>query len=110
MVMATAYRLVLRCQTPHASTTLVDYCACPLFCRPGSIVRSHFCPGVRSEYQGYLAWRGLVPEAEVPAHVLAFLGTKFTVFQGPKFHILAYLIPGEGGQIQAGERRVNWVW
>ncbi len=48
---------------------------------PGSIVRSSFCPGVRSEYQGYVAWRGVVPEQEAPARVLGFLGNKFTVFQ-----------------------------
>lgn len=48
---------------------------------PGSLVRSHFCPRVRSQYAGYVAWRGVAPEGEVPARVLGFLGTKFTVYQ-----------------------------
>lgn len=31
--------------------------------------------------QGYVAWRGLVPEQELKPHVLDFIGNKFTVHQ-----------------------------
>ena len=64
----------------------------------------------RSEYQGYLGWRGVVPERDTPSATLAFLKEKFTVFNGANFHILCYLIPGKHGEILQGERRVNWVW
>ncbi|GAB4815875.1 hypothetical protein N2152v2_002921 [Parachlorella kessleri] len=77
---------------------------------PGSIVRQTFCPGVTSQYQGYVAWRGVALEADTPARVLDFLQNKFTVYQGDKFHFLCYLIPGEQGEVTAGQRRVNWVW
>jgi 2-polyprenyl-6-methoxyphenol hydroxylase-like FAD-dependent oxidoreductase len=77
---------------------------------PGSVVRSHFLPDERSEYQGYVAWRGVLLESEAPVDVLKFLGQKFTVYRGDNFHILAYLIPGFNGEIETGKRRVNWVW
>ena len=73
-------------------------------------MRAHFLPGVASTYQGYLAWRGLLPESEVPPGVLEFLGNRFTVYQAEQSHILAYVIPGELGQLSGGQRRVNWVW
>ncbi|MEO1278809.1 MAG: FAD-dependent monooxygenase, partial [Planctomycetota bacterium] len=28
----------------------------------------------------------------------------------PHSHILCYLIPGEGGELEPGSRRFNWVW
>ena len=37
------------------------------------------CPG--TSLQGYVAWRGVVPEAEAPERVLHFIGRKFTVYQ-----------------------------
>lgn len=78
--------------------------------RPGSLVRSTFCPQARSVYQGYIAWRGLLEEQHTPSHILSFLGSRFTVYSGPDFHILAYLIPGSKGEVEKGCRRVNWVW
>lgn len=77
---------------------------------PGSIVRRTFLPSLSTEYQGYIAWRGVVNEAQAPPNVLKFLGTRFTVYQGPNFHILTYIIPGEDGSVVPGRRRVNWVW
>ncbi|KAL4451890.1 hypothetical protein ABPG75_007552 [Micractinium tetrahymenae] len=77
---------------------------------PGSLVRRTFLPDATSEYQGYVAWRGLVPEQDLPQHVLEFIQNKFTVHQMPRSHILAYIIPGADGSTQPGGRRVNWVW
>ena len=77
---------------------------------PGSLVRSQFLPHQRSKYQGYVAWRGVLLEKDTPENVLSFLGQKFTVYQGSNFHILCYLIPGSNGEIESGQRRVNWVW
>ena len=78
---------------------------------PGSIVRSTFFPGARSEYQGYVAWRGLLAEDAAPAAAVALLGgRKFTVHVGRGFHILCYLVPGRCGEAAPGRRRINWVW
>ncbi|HMH08299.1 MAG TPA: hypothetical protein VK579_16610, partial [Terriglobales bacterium] len=35
---------------------------------------------------------------------------RFTMFQARDFHLLSYLIPGEHGELEAGSRRLNWVW
>lgn len=62
------------------------------------------------KYSGYVAFRGLEPEANVPEHLLALLAGRFTMFAVPGLQMLCYLVPGAGGQRAAGERRVNWVW
>jgi 2-polyprenyl-6-methoxyphenol hydroxylase-like FAD-dependent oxidoreductase len=76
----------------------------------GSMVRGQVAPAARPTYAGYVAWRGVIPEAAVPAHVVDTLASRFTLFQGRDFHILAYMIPGEDGALAPGTRRLNWVW
>ena len=66
-------------------------------------------PEVRSEYAGYVAWRGVVPEDRAPDLAAEFAG-RFTFFQAPHTHILCYLIPGPDGSMEPGLRRINWVW
>jgi 2-polyprenyl-6-methoxyphenol hydroxylase-like FAD-dependent oxidoreductase len=76
---------------------------------PGSAVREQLLPGITAEYAGYVAWRGVVAEAEQPELSEEFAG-RFTFFQAPHTHILCYLIPGLGGVVTPGNRRINWVW
>jgi 2,6-dihydroxypyridine 3-monooxygenase len=76
---------------------------------PGSTVRQQLLPDVRSEYAGYVAWRGVVLEHEAPDLAAEFAG-RFTFFQAPHTHILCYLIPGPQGTLTSGQRRLNWVW
>jgi 2-polyprenyl-6-methoxyphenol hydroxylase-like FAD-dependent oxidoreductase len=76
---------------------------------PGSTVRGQLLPEVRSEYAGYVAWRGVIPEQDRPGLAAEFAG-RFTFFQAPHTHILCYLIPGPEGALQPGRRRLNWVW
>jgi 2-polyprenyl-6-methoxyphenol hydroxylase-like FAD-dependent oxidoreductase len=76
---------------------------------PGSTVRQLLLPAVHSEYSGYVAWRGVVVEDMVP-DLAAEFADRFTFFQAPQTHILCYLIPGQDGSLQPGERRLNWVW
>ena len=76
----------------------------------GSMVRGQVAPAARPTYAGYVAWRGVIPEAAVPAPVVDTLASRFTLFQGRDFHILAYMIPGEDGALAPGTRRLNWVW
>jgi 2-polyprenyl-6-methoxyphenol hydroxylase-like FAD-dependent oxidoreductase len=75
---------------------------------PGSTVRQQLLPSVRSEYAGYVAWRGVVLEHQAP-DLAAEFADRFT-FQAPHTHILCYLIPGLDGSLQPGQRRLNWVW
>ena len=76
---------------------------------PGSTVRQQLLPSVRSEYAGYVAWRGVVVEHQSP-DLAAEFADRFTFFQAPHTHILSYLIPGPDGSLQPGQRRLNWVW
>jgi len=76
---------------------------------PGSTVRQQLLPNVRSEYAGYVAWRGVVLEHQAP-DLAAEFADRFTFFQAPHTHILCYLIPGPDGSLQPRQRRLNWVW
>lgn len=60
-------------------------------------------------YSGYVAFRGLEPEADLPEHLIALLAERFTMFAVPGLQMLCYLVPGATGQRSAGQRRVNWV-
>lgn len=61
-------------------------------------------------YAGYVAWRGLEPEADLPAHLVDLLAERFTSFGAPGMQMLCYLVPGANGELERGSRRVNWVW
>ena len=61
-------------------------------------------------YVGYVTWRGLVPEASLPAASAGPLLGRFGFYTGPRSHILGYLVPGAGGEVVPGDRRYNWVW
>jgi 2-polyprenyl-6-methoxyphenol hydroxylase-like FAD-dependent oxidoreductase len=60
-------------------------------------------------YSGYVAFRGLEPEADLPEHLIELLAERFTMFAVPGLQMLCYLVPGATGQRSAGHRRVNWV-
>jgi 2-polyprenyl-6-methoxyphenol hydroxylase-like FAD-dependent oxidoreductase len=75
-----------------------------------SSIRSLVLPEVQPEYAGYVAWRGVVPESELPGDVLTVFEDNFTFFRMAESHILCYLIPSETGDTGIGQRRLNWVW
>ena len=76
----------------------------------GSTVRSLLgIPGAAT-YSGYVAFRGLEPEAALPGHLVELLAERFTMFAVPGLQLLCYLVPGAGGELGPGARRVNWVW
>ena len=75
-----------------------------------SSVRAQLLPTAQPDYAGYVAWRGLVDEHELPEHVLRTLRNRFTFQQGDAHQFLTYLVPGRDGAIESGKRRVNWVW
>ncbi|WP_423396170.1 FAD binding domain-containing protein [Burkholderia sp. LMG 21824] len=75
-----------------------------------SNVRAQLLPDARPAYAGYVAWRGLVDEHDLPSTVLQVLRERFTFQQGDAHLFLTYLVPGRDGAIEPGKRRVNWVW
>jgi 2-polyprenyl-6-methoxyphenol hydroxylase-like FAD-dependent oxidoreductase len=77
---------------------------------PNSTVRHQFLPDVNYRYAGYVAYRGLVDEAELDLEAANLFTERFVFFQFPNSHILQYVIPGEGESLEPGKRRFNWVW
>lgn len=75
-----------------------------------STVRAQLLPDSQPSYAGYVAWRGLVEENDLPVEAANVLRDRFTFQQGEAHLILVYLVPGEDGATEVGKRRWNWVW
>jgi 2-polyprenyl-6-methoxyphenol hydroxylase-like FAD-dependent oxidoreductase len=76
-----------------------------------SETRARFAPETISRYAGYIAWRGVADETDLPDTLVAFFDDNFCFCDvGDGGHALCYLIPGEGGSTARGTRRLNWVW
>ncbi|AWB20277.1 FAD-dependent oxidoreductase [Methylobacterium currus] len=72
----------------------------------GSTVRTHHLPEVAPLYAGYVAWRGLVDEADLTDETRAALCDHFSFCLPPGEQMLGYPVAGEG----RGGRRFNFVW
>ncbi len=76
----------------------------------GSKFRSHLLPGGSPAYSGYVAWRGIVPEGELPESITERLTDAITYMVFANSHILVYPIPGADGSVKPGDRLLNFVW
>ncbi|MEA3184247.1 MAG: 2,6-dihydroxypyridine 3-monooxygenase [Ilumatobacteraceae bacterium] len=76
----------------------------------GSTARAALLPGVRPQYAGYVAWRGVVPETALSEPTRRALDDAITYYVYANSHILVYPIPGRDGSVAAGERLINIVW
>jgi 2,6-dihydroxypyridine 3-monooxygenase len=72
--------------------------------------RRRMLPDVAPVYSGYVGWRGTVPETEVSAETHALLDDALSYSVGPSTHICMYPIPGLGGELERGQRLLNYVW
>jgi 2-polyprenyl-6-methoxyphenol hydroxylase-like FAD-dependent oxidoreductase len=75
-----------------------------------SAVRRHCLPQVQPQYAGYVVWRGIAPEAALPADVHAAIFGRFSFFLPDYGEVIAYPIAGPGNDLRPGHRRLNWVW
>ncbi|WP_430448629.1 hypothetical protein [Rhodophyticola sp.] len=76
-----------------------------------SETQARFAPETISRYAGYIAWRGVADETDLPDALVAFFDDNFCFCDvGGGGHALCYLIPSEGGSTAKGTRRLNWVW
>jgi 2-polyprenyl-6-methoxyphenol hydroxylase-like FAD-dependent oxidoreductase len=75
-----------------------------------STVRTQLLPDVRPRYAGYIAWRGLLPEADMPAdlHREVFDHQILNMPEGQ--NIVAYPVPGPDNDLRPGHRAYNFVW
>lgn len=77
----------------------------------GSVVREAVLGApAPSVYAGYVAWRGLFPETELPAEAASLFLDKFAFYHMPHSHSLGYVVAGPNGEMERGKRRYNWVW
>jgi len=60
-------------------------------------------------YAGYMLWRGLVSEAEVPAG-LGRHGSNLEIHAAPGAQLVIYCVPGPDGRTDRGHRRVSYAW
>jgi 2-polyprenyl-6-methoxyphenol hydroxylase-like FAD-dependent oxidoreductase len=75
-----------------------------------STVRQQLFPETKPRYAGYVAWRGMVPEALLPEalHKEFFDHQILCMPEGQ--NIVAYPVPGPNNDIRPGHRAYNFVW
>jgi 2,6-dihydroxypyridine 3-monooxygenase len=83
-----------------------------LVCADGinSVARAAMLPDAAPRYSGYVAWRGVVPEAALGRASFDALHDALTYQLLPGSHILVYPIPGPDGAVDEGRRLMNMVW
>ncbi len=75
-----------------------------------SAIRAQMLPQVQPEYAGYVVWRAVTDEAEMPRDVHARLFSDFAFFAPNGTQIVGYPIAGAGNDLRPGHRRYNFVW
>ena len=75
-----------------------------------STVREQFLPDIEPNYAGYVAWRAMLDESDVPADIRAEIFERYTFCLPEGELFLAYPVPGRNNETQAGRRAYNVVW
>jgi 2-polyprenyl-6-methoxyphenol hydroxylase-like FAD-dependent oxidoreductase len=75
-----------------------------------STVRAQILPHAEPRYAGYVAWRGLVPEAALPAELHREIFAHNMVCYPDGDAMTAYPVPGPDNDVRPGHRAYNWVW
>lgn len=73
--------------------------------------RASLAPDTITRYAGYVAWRGVVDEADLAPELVDHFDDTFSFCQATGGgHALCYFIPGSDLTTERGGRRLNWVW
>jgi 2-polyprenyl-6-methoxyphenol hydroxylase-like FAD-dependent oxidoreductase len=75
-----------------------------------STVREQFLPELEPEYAGYVAWRAMLDEQDVPPEIRAEIFERYTFCLPEGELCLAYPVPGRNNETQPGRRAYNIVW
>ena len=75
-----------------------------------STVRSRVLGGAQPRYAGYVAWRGVIEENELPRMAERELRDNYVFYLPPREMVLAYWQPGGDDDPRPGRRRLNWLW
>ncbi|WP_335937311.1 FAD binding domain-containing protein [Streptomyces sp. PTD5-9] len=72
--------------------------------------RGLVAPDSAPRYAGYVAYRGVIGEADLSEDLNAVFRDRFSFYDGERTQFLCYFIPGDSGTVTPGRRRMNWVW
>jgi 2-polyprenyl-6-methoxyphenol hydroxylase-like FAD-dependent oxidoreductase len=75
-----------------------------------STVRNLFAPEIQPIYAGYVIWRGLAEEADIPREAREAVFEKLAFFLPSHNKNIVYPIAGPDNDLRPGHRRCNWVW
>jgi 2-polyprenyl-6-methoxyphenol hydroxylase-like FAD-dependent oxidoreductase len=75
-----------------------------------STVRSFVLREAEPVYAGYVGWRGLVHERDVPPDMHAELFSSMTFCLPPGEQIISYPVAGQGDDLRPGHRSLNLIW
>jgi 2-polyprenyl-6-methoxyphenol hydroxylase-like FAD-dependent oxidoreductase len=75
-----------------------------------STVREQLLPELKPQYAGYVAWRAMLDESEVPPDIRAEIFERYTFCLPEGELFLAYPVPGRNNETQIGRRAYNIVW
>jgi 2-polyprenyl-6-methoxyphenol hydroxylase-like FAD-dependent oxidoreductase len=75
-----------------------------------STVRAQLAPQVQPHYAGYIAWRGLLDEAALPAAIREEIFEHYAFCLPPGEILLSYPVPGRDNAIVPGQRGYNHIW
>jgi 2-polyprenyl-6-methoxyphenol hydroxylase-like FAD-dependent oxidoreductase len=75
-----------------------------------SVTRRFVAPGQpAARYSGYMLWRGLVAEPDIPGG-LGGHGRDLEIHRAPGAQLVIYCVPGIDGRTEPGRRRVSYAW
>ena len=75
-----------------------------------STVRQQCAPAVAPLYAGYVAWRALLAEGDIPRRIHDELFMDMTFCLPPGEQCLGYPVAGPDNELRPGQRRYNVVW
>ena len=75
-----------------------------------STVREQVLPEAQPQYAGYVAWRAMLEESEIPPAIRAEIFERYTFCLPEGELLLAYPVPGRNNATQVGRRAYNIVW
>jgi 2-polyprenyl-6-methoxyphenol hydroxylase-like FAD-dependent oxidoreductase len=75
-----------------------------------STVRAQFLPDAQPVYAGYIAWRAMIEERDIPENIRAEVGECYAFCDLEGEQCLGYPVPGRDNDTAAGRRAYNIVW
>ncbi|MFT6073304.1 MAG: 2-polyprenyl-6-methoxyphenol hydroxylase-like FAD-dependent oxidoreductase [Yoonia sp.] len=75
-----------------------------------SAIRGQMLPDVKPKYAGYVVWRALAHEADLPENIRRDIFPHFAFYAPSGTQIIGYPIAGPNNDLRPGRRRYNFVW